>query len=68
MSEPFADTLAAVAARRTALAARLRTITARVEALPLETAAEVLVLLEPTAAVFEQHAALALERAPAGGV
>jgi len=66
MPEPFTDTLATVAAGRTALVARLRTIAARVEALPLESAAEVLVLLEPAVAAFEQHAALALERAPAG--
>jgi len=62
MPEPYADTLATVAAGRTALVARLRTIAARVEALPLDTAAEVLVLLEPAAAVFERNAAL--ERAP----
>ena len=63
---PIADTLATVAAGRTALVARLRTIAARVEALPLESAAEVLVLLEPALAVLEAHAALALERVPAG--
>jgi len=45
---------------------RLRAIAARVEALPLESAAEVLVLLEPALAVFEQQAARALERAPTG--
>jgi len=38
---------------------RLRAIAARVEALPLESAAEVLVLLEPALAVFEQQAARA---------
>jgi hypothetical protein len=65
MPEPFSDTLATVAAGRTALVARLRTIAARVEALPLTTAAEVLILLEPAVATFERHAALALERAPA---
>ena len=65
MPEPYADTLATVAAGRTALVARLRAIAARIEALPLESAAEVLVLLEPAAAAFERHAALALERAPA---
>ena len=59
------DTLATVAAGRTALVARLRAIAARLEALPLN-AAEVLLLLEPAAAAFEQHAALALERAPTG--
>jgi hypothetical protein len=34
--------------------------------LPLDSAAEVLVLVEPTLATFERHAAFALERAPAG--
>jgi hypothetical protein len=64
MPEPYADTLAKVAASRTALVARLRTIATRVEALPLDSAAEVLVLLEPTVTTFEQQPALALERAP----
>jgi hypothetical protein len=64
MPEPYADTLAAVAAGRTALVARLRAIAARLEALPLGSAAGVLVLLEPAAAAFEREAALALERAP----
>jgi hypothetical protein len=65
MPELFADTLATVAAGRTALVARLRAIAARLEALPVDAAAEVLVLLEPTVAAFERGAALALERAPA---
>jgi hypothetical protein len=43
-----------------------RPVAARVEALPLESAAEVLVLLEPALAALEQQAARALERAPAG--
>jgi hypothetical protein len=47
MEAPAADTLATVAAGRTALVARLRTIAARLEELPLDAAAEVLVLLEP---------------------
>jgi hypothetical protein len=34
----------------------------------LDAAAEVLVLLEPAVAVLEREAALALERAPTGGV
>src|SRR5262245_40560905 len=46
MPERFADTLATVAAGRTALVERFRTIAAQLEALPLDTAAEVLVLLE----------------------
>jgi hypothetical protein len=66
MPEPYADTLATVATGRTALVARLRTIAARVEALPLESAAEVLVLLGPAVDALERKAALALERAPAG--
>ena len=65
MREPFADTLATVAAGRTALVARLRTIAARVEALPLESAAEVLMVLESAVAACEQRAAPVLERAPA---
>jgi len=47
------------------LVTRLRTIPARLEALPLDTAAEVLVLLEPAVAVVEREAGRALERAPA---
>ena len=66
MPEPFADTLAKVAAGRIALVERLRTLATRIEALPLDSAVEALVLLEPAAAAFEQHAALALERAPTG--
>ena len=65
MPEPYADILATVATGRTALVARLRVLAARVEALPLESAAEVLVLLEPAVAALERTAALALERAPA---
>jgi len=34
---------------------------------PLDAAAEALVLLEPAVAMFERHAAVALERAPTGG-
>src|SRR5262245_19332938 len=64
MPDPYADTLATVAARRDALVARLRAIAARLEVLPVDSAAEVLVLLEPAAAALERNAALALERAP----
>jgi len=64
MSEPFNDTLATVAAGRTALVERLRTIAARVESLPVDTAAEVLVFLAPAVATFERQVALELERAP----
>jgi len=51
MPEPFSETLATVAAGRTALVARLRTIAARLEALPLESAAELLGVLEAAVAV-----------------
>ena len=46
--------------------ARFGTIASRVEQLPLDAAAEVLVLLEPALAALEQQAARALERAPTG--
>ena len=64
MAEPYAETLETVAAGRTALVARLRTLAARVEALPLERAAEVLGVLEAAVAACEQRAAPVLERAP----
>jgi hypothetical protein len=64
MPEPYAETLATVAAGRTALVTRLRTIAGRVEVLPLDAAAEVLILLEPALAAVEQQAARALKRAP----
>ena len=63
---PFTDTLPTVAAGRTALVARLRTIATRIEELPLDAAAEALILLEPAMAALEQQAAQALKRAPAG--
>jgi hypothetical protein len=66
MPEPFADTLATVAAGRTAAVAQLRELAARLEALPLDAVAEVLVLLEPTLDDLRRQAALALERAPGG--
>jgi hypothetical protein len=66
MVEPYANTLATVAAERTALVGRLQALAARLEQLPLDTAADVLVLLEPALAALEQQAQLALERAPAG--
>jgi hypothetical protein len=66
MAEPYADTLATVAARRTAFIARLQALATRVEELQLDAAAEVLVLLEPALATLEQQAGLALERAPSG--
>jgi hypothetical protein len=45
--------------------AHLRTLAARVEQLPLDAAAEVLVLLGPAVDAMERKAALVLERAPA---
>jgi hypothetical protein len=53
-------------AGRTATVARLRALATRVEQLPLDAAAEVLVLLEPALATMEHQAGLALERAPTG--
>jgi len=44
----------------------LRTLTERLEQLPLVDAVEVLILLEPALAAFERQANLALERAPSG--
>jgi len=41
---------------------------ARVEKLPLDAAAEVLVRLEPAVDALERHARLALERTPTGAV
>ena len=61
----FQTTLSTVAAGRAAFVARLRTIATRLEGLPLDAAAEVLVLVEPALRSLEQQAALALERAPA---
>ena len=57
-------TLPTVAAARAAAVARLRTLATQLEALPLDAAADVLVLVEPALRSFEQHAARALERAP----
>jgi hypothetical protein len=68
MPAPFTDTdtLASVAAGRVALVACLRALATRVEELPIDAAAEVLVLLEPGVDALERKAALALERAAAG--
>jgi hypothetical protein len=64
MDAPAADTLATIAAGRTATVTRLCAIANRLEALPLDDAAEVLVFLGPALAGLEQQAALALERSP----
>jgi len=66
MPEVYAHTLATVAAGRTALVDRLRTLAARIEALPLESVAEVLIVPESAVAACKQRAAPVLERAPAG--
>jgi hypothetical protein len=66
MSEPSADTLATLAAGRTAAVTQLRQLAAALEALPLDAVAEVLVLLEPALDDLQRQAAVALERAPAG--
>jgi hypothetical protein len=59
MHEPYADTLAKFAAGRTATVTRLRAIANRLEALPLDDAAEVLVFLGPAVDALERKAALA---------
>jgi hypothetical protein len=41
-----------------------RALATRLDRLPLDAAAEVLVLVEPALATFERQAAVALERAP----
>jgi hypothetical protein len=66
MDAPAADTLTTLAAGRTAAVAELRQRAARLEALPLDAVAEVLVLLEPALDDLRRQAALALERMPPG--
>jgi hypothetical protein len=64
--DAYQTTLPTVAAGRAAVVARLRALATRIDEVPLDGAAEVLILVEPALATFERHAALALERAPAG--
>src|SRR5262245_49067971 len=66
MPEPYADTLATVAAGRTALVARLRTIAARLEALPLRRRRRGAGAPRADRGSVRARAALALERAPTG--
>jgi hypothetical protein len=66
MDAPAADTLATIAAGRTATVTRLCAIANRLEALPLDDAAEVLVFLGPAVDKLERKAALALEWVPTG--
>jgi hypothetical protein len=65
MSDAFAQTLPTVATGRAAVVARLRALATRLDDLPLDVAAVVLVLLEPALEALERQATLALERAPA---
>jgi hypothetical protein len=64
--DAFAQTLPRVAAGRAAVVARLHALATRLDQLPLDAAAEVLVLVEPALQAFEQQAALALERTAGG--
>jgi hypothetical protein len=58
--------LATLAVGRTAAVAELRQLAARLGTLPLDAAAEVLVLLEPALDDLRRQAAFALERMPPG--
>ena len=62
----FAQTLPALAAGRTAAVTQLRALADQIDALPLDVAADVLVLLTPALDDLWRQAALALERAPVG--
>jgi len=64
-SDAYQTTLPTVAAGRAAVVARLRALATQIDELPIDAAAEVLILVEPALATFERHAALALQRAPA---
>lgn len=64
MAEPYADTLPKVATERAVRVERLRVLATQLERLPLEAAAEVLIMLGPTLVSLEREAALALERSP----
>jgi hypothetical protein len=46
-SDPYQTTLPTVAAGRAAVVARLRALATRIDELPLDVAAEVLILIEP---------------------
>jgi hypothetical protein len=63
MHDSYAGTLSKVAGGRAATVERLRVLAMRLEQLPLEAAAEVLVILGPALASLERQAGLALERA-----
>ena len=66
MDEPYAETLPAVAAGRAALVAELRALAERVEQLPLDAVAEVLIGLEHPVGELRRAATIVLERAPTG--
>jgi hypothetical protein len=56
MAAPYADTLDTLAAGRATTVDKMLPPATRVEALPLDAAAEVLVLLEPALAMLAQQA------------
>jgi hypothetical protein len=58
----FQTTLSTLAPGRAAVVALLRALATRLDELPLDTAADVLVLVEPALEAFERQAAL--EREP----
>jgi hypothetical protein len=62
---PYGQTLATVAAGRTTAVGQLRQLATRLEQLPLDDDAEVLVLLEPALDDLRRQAALVFERLPA---
>jgi predicted trehalose synthase len=63
---PYETTLETVAAGRAATVAQLHQLADRLEQVPLDAVAEVLVLLEPALDDLRRQAAFALERAPTG--
>ena len=58
-TDAYRTALPAVAAGRAAVVARLRALATRLERLPLDAAADVLVLVEPALQSFERHATFA---------
>ena len=61
----YSQMLETIAAGRAAAVAQLRQLATRLEQLPLDSVAEILVLLEPALDDLRRQAAFALERAPA---
>jgi hypothetical protein len=66
MTDPYSETLTRVAEGRSASVAQLHALATRLEQLPLEAAADALLLLEPALAELAWRAARVLERAPTG--